>query len=677
MSARSSKMSARAGDLFSARDAPPSYDGGGGSSSGGGPAPIEEDNMNPLQLEHMLGYAGDYLKTVVCSATNENLFIRSMSSLVSIEDLTDPHAQQFLRGHDMPVSAIATSKSGQYIASSQIGTTHYKGYASPIFIWQASTGNRVVILKGLTKKANILTFSDDERFVAGCDEDCNCLVWDMSSSEVVASKKMPAPISVLMWVDQKKAGHNVDYELVVGCQHILSQALFTYDSMRMQWSIDLKPYQMPVSGGIVREFMCCVQTPDKVFICVGTTGGEMMVYRRDTTVFRAILPVTSNGLKDIVCLEDGTIVCGGGDGHLVKLRGKDMAWEVMEKAYMQSPILSLSVSCNKRELVIGCKDGTILRCLADTLTKDTVSKSHVSPVTVVAFSIQPASQANSQYLFVTGTSIGEVRVWDLTDYACVSLYRVSRSGSVLCLSLVDNSNILSGWEDGFVRCTNSGGQMLWYIANAHRDGVQSLSSHVNPDLSYFASGGGDGAVRVWKYYNRELVTQYSEHRKGVSQVKIDDMASNIVHSVGGDNSVLSYDLKANRRIIGHTFSGGQLLSLSQRIDSEQELITGDSMGRLLYWDIDHRDPVAVIQDPTRAPIRCCQVSTSGRYLAFAGDDQLLKVLDIRTTQMVTVGQSHSASIRSLAWTPDERQIVTGGDDCCLAIWNFFLADGGS
>ena len=76
MSARSSKMSARAGDLFSARDAPPSYDGGGGSSSGGGPAPIEEDNMNPLQLEHMLGYAGDYLKTVVCSATNENLFIR-------------------------------------------------------------------------------------------------------------------------------------------------------------------------------------------------------------------------------------------------------------------------------------------------------------------------------------------------------------------------------------------------------------------------------------------------------------------------------------------------------------------------------------------------------------------------------------------------------------------------
>jgi hypothetical protein len=39
-------------------------------------------------------------------------------------------------------------------------------------------------------------------------------------------------------------------------------------------------------------------------------------------------------------------------------------------------------------------------------------------------------------------------------------------------------------------------------------------------LQYIVSGGGDGAVRVWKMSNRELVTQYTEHRRGVSKVRV-------------------------------------------------------------------------------------------------------------------------------------------------------------
>ena len=40
---------------------------------------------------------------------------------------------------------------------------------------------------------------------------------------------------------------------------------------------------------------------------------------------------------------------------------------------------------------------------------------------------------------------------------------------------------------------------------------------------------------------------------------------------------------------------GTMVSLTQRKDSELELITGDSLGQLLYWDIDVRDPVMAVQ----------------------------------------------------------------------------------
>lgn len=58
---------------------------------------------DPLQLEHMLGYAGDFRKTVLTIPFNENLYVKTLGSLVSIENLSDPHSQRFLRGHDMPV----------------------------------------------------------------------------------------------------------------------------------------------------------------------------------------------------------------------------------------------------------------------------------------------------------------------------------------------------------------------------------------------------------------------------------------------------------------------------------------------------------------------------------------------------------------------------------------------
>ena len=93
----------------------------------------------------------------------------SMNRLVCIENLTDPNSQRFLRGHDMPVSALTVSPSGKYIASSQLGTTNYRGYSCPIFVWDSVTCDKCMVLKGLVGKANKLAFSPDERFLCGID----------------------------------------------------------------------------------------------------------------------------------------------------------------------------------------------------------------------------------------------------------------------------------------------------------------------------------------------------------------------------------------------------------------------------------------------------------------------------------------------------------------------------
>ncbi len=62
------------------------------------------------------------------------------------------------------------------IASGQVGTTAYKGNASPIFIWSTQTRRTVTTLRGLSHRVNAVEFSTDEKFICGVGEVSNFLL---------------------------------------------------------------------------------------------------------------------------------------------------------------------------------------------------------------------------------------------------------------------------------------------------------------------------------------------------------------------------------------------------------------------------------------------------------------------------------------------------------------------
>ena len=528
---------------------------------------------------------------------------------------------------------------------------------------------------------NLIAISPDDKFLCGCGEDSLLYMWDLSNGEVVYGQKVQNVVSVLQWTEHRKIRQYDEYEIALGYGSLIWGGVFTFAPDRVQWNLKQTAFTMPPGGNMVRVFTALDLSSDRVFIYVGTSSGEILVFRRDTGVFRACIPICSGGVNCIVTLPDDSIICAGGDGSLCKLEGRDMSWQTSQKVCLDSGVKSLSLSSNLSELIVGCSSGSVYRCLVRNLSSQIVAQGHTSPVTCIAF-ITGQNNGDTSTIFATGTLSGEVRIWDLTDYACTAVCRYPKSGAVLCLTTLPKGMVVSGWADGFIRCHDSKTleQQLWYIAHAHRNGVTSLSSHVDPQLQFVTSGGGDGAVRVWRLGNRELLIQYTEHSKPVAKVLVDLKSPNIIHSVGRDSSVLSYDIKISRRIMSHllsnssgSHSGGSITCMTQRSDSEQELITCDTQGRLLHWDIDYREPVQNVQDPSKSPLHCCQVSQSGRFIAFAGDDQLLKIMEISSGKTLAVGQGHSSAVRAVTWTPDERQLITGGDDMSLCVWNWYLS----
>ena len=59
-----------------------------------------------------------------------------------------------------------------------------------------------------------------------------------------------------------------------------------------------------------------------------------------------------------------------------------------------------------------------------------------------------------------------------------------------------------------------------------------------------------------------------------------------------------------------------------------------------------------------------------------GRDELLTIFQLSASatappKVVAEGWAHSAVVKSVEWSPDERQLVSIGIDACICVWNFF------
>lgn len=211
------------------------------------------------------------------------------------------------------------------------------------------------------------------------------------------------------------------------------------------------------------------------------------------------MPISSNGLLSMALCGDYLFV-GSGDGKLKKLGIADGKWNLTHEAQLDSKIMSLTVSQDKKELLAGTIGGKLYRVLEGDLSFLLHTDAHTGSINDLHFSPKRSDQ------FLSIDENGATKIWDLSEYKSIFTGTTGKmnSGSSCCIALDDDS-IVTGWRDGFIRCFNQQGQIIWEMANAHRGSVTSIYV----DANYILSGGQEGAVRVWARSNRKLLIQFN------------------------------------------------------------------------------------------------------------------------------------------------------------------------
>lgn len=291
----------------------------------------------------------------------------------------------------------------------------------------------------------------------------------LQTGEQLVGKSCGSAPGFLCWGPIEGMGRRPKYTLCYSVGSLVTVASVEYDVSIMRYAMSPSQCSLPASG-FVREYTSGVVVEDGGFLLAGTTSGEFAVFRMDAKVYRCAVPVGANGVVNIVLMQDASLLFGCGDGAVRRFEGRDMEWACTGECMLTGSVMSLSAQASHKTAIAATAGGRVFQVeCGDSLAAVSQEVSHVAAVTCVCFGRRRSD------VVCTGSADGTVRVWDLSDYGVLQVS--AASGVVRSVWLDDevDGSVISGWDDGCIRCFEGGtGAAMWKI-QAHRSKVNAVA----------------------------------------------------------------------------------------------------------------------------------------------------------------------------------------------------------
>lgn len=225
----------------------------------------------------------------------------------------------------MPVSAIAVSRDGNFIATGQYGLPSMKN-SSVVNLWDYTHKQLLHTFEGLTENVNNLLFTDDLKFLFATDTNGLFVAWDIYNYETIAAKRVsnqsaansiaPSTNQVTNSINSKhmrkqqaSAINNPDVPCFISDLIILSiqnmhnsvhntyTMLLAYDHKIYQWRLQFSVKHMeyvidhpieftyPPSNVLKRDLTTIALNKNQTLLCAGTETGEIFIFDTEKKMF--------------------------------------------------------------------------------------------------------------------------------------------------------------------------------------------------------------------------------------------------------------------------------------------------------------------------------------------------------------------------------------------------------
>ncbi|HVO69803.1 MAG TPA: protein kinase [Aggregatilineaceae bacterium] len=279
----------------------------------------------------------------------------------------------------------------------------------------------------------------------------------------------------------------------------------------------------------------------------------------------------------------------------------------------------------------------------------------------------------------TGMEAGVVLIWEVETGEL--LHRlVGHDPSVQVQGVAfspDGKTLLSGSEDATM--------ILWDVQTGELirrfEGHTNIvfSVHFSPDGRNALSTSFDNTMILWNIATGQMIRQFAGHTNWVFDARFSPDGQQIL-SASRDQTLRLWDMASGNVL--HTYAGEPSMALRvEYLSSGTQALSSYNDGILRVWQLTAQEvvrqfgaqaPPVPETDDTFADGDTLTLSKNGRWAAAPGagaDANAVMLWDTETGELIRRFSRHDGNVTSIAFSPDQRQLVSAAWDNTLILWD--------
>ncbi len=568
------------------------------------------------------------------------------SQLVLGQAALSPGTRRILSGHDGPVFAVAYSPDGKTAVSGS--------FDQSLILWDVATGEIIRqfgpdnpdtadVIEGHSHYVRTVAFSADGKTILSGSADTTMIWWNAETGAIIRVFGPDNPDT------PEIEGHAKPVRTVLFHPDGKTAISSSDDWTLIRWDLE--------TGAIIRQYG--PDNPDTADVVEGHT---------ERVRGAAISP-------------DGTLLASAGYDAKVILWNLETG-EVIHSMSHDDKAACVAFSPDGTQLLSGSADRTLRLWNVADGTEIRRMTGHGSWVKSVAFT--PDGK-----LALSASDDATARLWEVASGT--ELDRFVGHGDFIEQAVFspDTSQFLSASGDATLR--------LWDLTNGaeirrlrgHTAGVLSVA--ISPDGQTALSGAYDSTVRIWNLATGEQIGHFDGHLAGGGYVAPLVFSPDGKYALSGDNTggfeadnvLLMWDVQTGeivQRFVGHL----DWIQTAAFTPDGQQVITGAKDNTAILWDVATGEQVRqfvradlpAVYDPTdQYWVNSVDISADGTQLITGteGAPGLVILWDVATGAEIRRFEGHDGAVNSVAFSPDEKSIVSASGDNTLIVWDVATA----
>ncbi len=344
----------------------------------------------------------------------------------------------------------------------------------------------------------------------------------------------------------------------------------------------------------------------------------------------------------VIFSPDGKLIASAGDDGVIKVWNRQYQ-EIASWQADRQRLWNIVFSADSQAIASAGEDGSarVWNLQGQEIAAFT---GHTGPARSVSFS------ADGKLLASSGDD-GTTRLWTLESRELIAL-----SGDKLQVSNAsfspDGKLIASGGESGKIRLWNSQGKQLAEFSG-HNSPITRLS--FSPDSQLIASASQDGQVQIWNLPGKLLST----FSTGITPLEtiLFNPDGQLIATAGGEGKIYLYNLQGK---LVTKLSEQEQLSAPEKLSKQEKLLGHEGLVHDLSFSPD------------------------GKLLASASEDSSVIVWNLQNQAkinefnphldevynkfIVNIFNDHIGAVYTVAFSPDGKWLVSGGQDGTVRRW---------